>query len=655
MSIMKYSQLHYLEQLSEMYPTIVKASSEIINLQSILNLPKGTEHFLSDIHGEYEAFSHVLKNGSGAVRKKIDDVFGDQLEESAKASLATLIYYPKEKMELVKKETDNMERWYKETLYHLIEVCKTVSSKYTRSKVRKALPEDYAYMIEELITEKKEVLNKEAYYQTIIDTVIEIGQSEEFIVVLSELIQELVVDHLHVLGDIYDRGAGPHLIMDKLSKYHSVDIQWGNHDIVWMGAAAGQLACIATAIRNSIRYGNLDLIEEGYGINMLPLATFAMKEYADDSCRLFGFKVQPSGTNNEENDLTRKMHKAIAIIRFKLEGQMMKKWPEYGLENRVMLEKIDYEKGTICIDGKIFKMKDMNLPTVDPKHPLALSEGEMEVMLRMRSSFLHCDKLQAHVKFLLKRGSMYKIYNGNLLYHGCVPMTEDGNFTKVNIYGKEYCGKELFDVLESYVRKAFFSKNMREKEKGEDILWYLWTAPNSPLYGRAKMATFERYFVDDKSMHVEEKNNYYRLIDQPQIADKILKEFGLEGNDVRIINGHVPVQRVKGESPVKCEGKVIIIDGGFSKTYRKKTGIAGYTLIYNSYGLTLTAHQPFVSREKAIREELDIVSQREIVQLAEKRILVGDSDKGRKMKEKIADLKMLIEAYRSGEIVEKDS
>ena len=655
MSIMKYSQLHYLEQLSEMYPTIVKASSEIINLQSILNLPKGTEHFLSDIHGEYEAFSHVLKNGSGAVRKKIDDVFGDQLEESAKASLATLIYYPKEKMELVKKETDNMERWYKETLYHLIEVCKTVSSKYTRSKVRKALPEDYAYMIEELITEKKEVLNKEAYYQTIIDTVIEIGQSEEFIVVLSELIQELVVDHLHVLGDIYDRGAGPHLIMDKLSKYHSVDIQWGNHDIVWMGAAAGQLACIATAIRNSIRYGNLDLIEEGYGINMLPLATFAMKEYADDSCRLFGFKVQPSGTNDEENDLTRKMHKAIAIIRFKLEGQMMKKWPEYGLENRVMLEKIDYEKGTICIDGKIFKMKDMNLPTVDPKHPLALSEGEMEVMLRMRSSFLHCDKLQAHVKFLLKRGSMYKIYNGNLLYHGCVPMTEDGSFTKVNIYGKEYCGKELFDVLESYVRKAFFSKNMREKEKGEDILWYLWTAPNSPLYGRAKMATFERYFVDDKSMHVEEKNNYYRLIDQPQIADKILKEFGLEGNDVRIINGHVPVQRVKGESPVKCEGKVIIIDGGFSKTYRKKTGIAGYTLIYNSYGLTLTAHQPFVSREKAIREELDIVSQREIVQLAEKRILVGDSDKGRKMKEKIADLKMLIEAYRSGEIVEKDS
>lgn len=655
MSIMKYSQLHYLEQLSEMYPTIVKASSEIINLQSILNLPKGTEHFLSDIHGEYEAFSHVLKNGSGAVRKKIDDVFGDQLEESAKASLATLIYYPKEKMELVKKETDNMERWYKETLYHLIEVCKTVSSKYTRSKVRKALPEDYAYMIEELITEKKEVLNKEAYYQTIIDTVIEIGQSEEFIVVLSELIQELVVDHLHVLGDIYDRGAGPHLIMDKLSKYHSVDIQWGNHDIVWMGAAAGQLACIATAIRNSIRYGNLDLIEEGYGINMLPLATFAMKEYADDSCRLFGFKVQPSGTNDEENDLTRKMHKAIAIIRFKLEGQMMKKWPEYGLENRVMLEKIDYEKGTICIDGKIFKMKDMNLPTVDPKHPLALSEGEMEVMMRMRSSFLHCDKLQAHVKFLLKRGSMYKIYNGNLLYHGCVPMTEDGSFTKVNIYGKEYCGKELFDVLESYVRKAFFSKNMREKEKGEDILWYLWTAPNSPLYGRAKMATFERYFVDDKSMHVEEKNNYYRLIDQPQIADKILKEFGLEGNDVRIINGHVPVQRVKGESPVKCEGKVIIIDGGFSKTYRKKTGIAGYTLIYNSYGLTLTAHQPFVSREKAIREELDIVSQREIVQLAEKRILVGDSDKGRKMKEKIADLKMLIEAYRSGEIVEKDS
>ena len=651
---MKKERLRYLEQLSELFPTIRRASSEIINLQAILNLPKGTEHFLSDIHGEYEAFSHVLRNGSGAISKKIDDVFGHTLSTSDKSALATLIYYPKEKMELVKKEEKDVENWYKVTLYRLIEVCKTVSSKYTRSKVRKALPKDYAYVIEELITEKPEVLNKEAYYESIVNTVVELGQAEEFIVVLSQLIQQLVVDHLHILGDIYDRGSGAHMIMDRLCNYHSLDIQWGNHDIIWMGAAAGQLACVATVIRNSIRYGNLDLLEEGYGINMLPLATFALKAYAKDPCEHFVFKVAPTGTDNPESELTKKMHKAIAIIRFKLEGQLILKWPEYVMQNRLLLDKIDYEKKTVMIDGKEYAMRDTNFPTIDPENPYELSPEEAEVMARLRSSFVHCEKLQRHVQLLLKKGSMYKVYNGNLLYHGCVPMNEDGTFCKVNIYGKEYSGKALFDVLESYVRKAFFSTDPKEKEKGEDIIWYIWTAPNSPLYGRKKMATFERYFLEDEDVKIEEKNPYYQMNDQEEIADRILEEFGLSGDRVHIINGHVPVHRMRGESPVKAGGKVIVIDGGFSKAYRRRTGIAGYTLIYNSYGLTLTAHEPFVSRETAIREEIDIVSKREAVEYMDKRILVGDTDDGKKMRERIKDIKLLIEAYQSGEIAEKD-
>lgn len=652
---MRREELHFLEQLAELYPTISKASSEIINLQAILNLPKGTEHFLSDIHGEYEAFSHVLRNGSGAVRKKIDDVFGHTLSTSDKSGLATLIYYPREKMELVKKTEKDMENWYKVTLYRLIEVCKTVSSKYTRSKVRKALPKDYAYVIEELITEKPEVLNKEAYYESIVNTVVELGRAEQFIVVLSELIQQLVVDHLHILGDIYDRGAGAHLIMDKLCKYHSLDIQWGNHDIIWMGAAAGQMACVATVIRNSIRYGNLDTLEEGYGINLLPLATFAMDAYKDDPCKNFVFKVAPSGTNDNESELIRKMHKAIAIIRFKLEGQLILKWPEYGMRDRLLLDKINYDKQTIMIDGKEYHMKDTNFPTIDPKNPYELSEGEAEVMNRLRSSFIHCDKLQKHVQLLLKKGSMYKVYNGNLLYHGCVPMNEDGTFKEVNIYGKMYSRKALFDVLESYVRKAFFSKDLKEREKGADIIWYVWTAPDSPLYGRAKMATFERYFVDEEFLKEETKNAYYKLIDSPEIAEKVLAEFGLTGERVHIINGHVPVYRTKGENPIKANGKVIVIDGGFSKAYRRRTGIAGYTLIYNSYGLTLTAHEPFVTPEVAVSEEIDIVSKREAVEYMDKRILVGDTDVGKKMKVRIGEIKLLIEAYQSGEIAEHDS
>lgn len=652
---MERERIHYLEQLAELYPTIGRASTEIINLQSILYLPKGTEHFLSDIHGEFRAFSHVLRNGSGAVRKKIDDVFGHTLSTADKMSLATLIYYPQKKIELVKQQEEDMENWYKITLYRLIEVCKTVSSKYTRSKVRKALPEDYAYVIEELITEKQEVLNKEAYYEAIVNTIVELGQTDNFIVALAELIQRLVIDHLHILGDIYDRGPSPDLIMDRLEKYHSFDIQWGNHDMVWMGAATGQLACIAAVIRTSIRYGNLDLIEDGYGINMVPLATFAMDAYKDDPCERFVLKNSTDEERSKkETEMNRKMHKAIAIIRFKLEGQLVQKWPDFGMQNRCLLHKINYEKKTIEIDGQEYPMLDTYFPTINPENPYELTPEETEVMARLRTSFIHCEKLQRHVRLMLKRGSMYKIYNGNLLYHGCVPMNEDGSFAKVNIYGKYYSGKELYDVLESYVRKAFFSLDKEEREKGQDMMWYIWTAPNSPLYGRSKMATFERYFLEDKKMHHESKNAYYHLFDKPETADKILHEFGLKDGRVHIINGHVPVERMAGESPVKCNGKLILIDGGFSKTYRRKTGIAGYTLTYNSYGLTLSAHEPFDFSDSAVRDELDIVSHQEAVEYADRRILVGDTDYGKRMMSRIEELKELIRAYQSGEIAELD-
>ena len=653
----KRVELRYLEQLSEMYPSIGKASTEIINLQSILNLPKGTEHFMSDIHGEYEAFSHVLRNGSGAVQKKIDDVFGQTLTARDKAALATIIYYPREKMELIKKEESDMDNWYKVTLYRLIEVCKTVSSKYTRSKVRKALPKDYAYVIEELITEKPEVLNKEAYYESIVDSIVEMGITEDFIVALAELIQRLVIDRLHILGDIYDRGSGAHLIMDKLCSYHSFDIQWGNHDVVWMAAARGHLASIACVIRNSLRYGNIDLLEEGYGINLLPLATFALEQYGDDPCSCFVTKTACE-TTETETELTKKMHKAIMVIKLKLEGKLIEKYPEFGMEDRRLLDKIDWEKGTVLIDGKSYPMKDMDFPTVDPKNPYELTPEETEVMSRLRTSFRHCEKLQRHMRVMVQNGGLYKVYNGNLLFHGCVPMNRDGSFTEVSVFGETYSGKDLFDVLESWVRKAYFAADATERDMGKDILWFLWTAPDSPLYGRSKMASFERYFIQEEETHQEHKNPYYDLLSDSATADHILEEFGLTEEQclpVHIINGHVPVRRKDGESPVKCDGKLIVIDGGFSKTYHNRTGIAGYTLIYNSYGLTLTAHEPFESKEAAVSREVDIVSRREAVELSGRRTLVGDTDAGRKMRERIEELKQLIEAYRSGSVLEKEA
>lgn len=647
---MKNLEVKYLERLSELYPTISAASTEIINLQSILNLPKGTEHFLTDIHGEYEAFIHVLKNGSGSVKRKIDEVFGNTLSSKDKKALATLIYYPKEKIKQVIKTEENMNDWYKITLYRLIEICKCVAGKYSRSKIRKALPQDFAYIIEELITEKSESLDKESYYNEIVHTIIRLDRSEAFIVAMSNLIQRLTVDHLHIIGDIFDRGPGPHIIMDRLLKYHSVDIQWGNHDVVWMGAAAGHRACIANVIRNSARYANMDVIEEGYGINLIPLATFANDVYHDDPCECFKLRGKTDHSQLEvETDI--RMHKAIAIIQFKLEGQIIKANPEFKMESRLLLDKIDYEKGTINIDGKEYEMLDKYFPTIDPADPYKLSDEEEEIMDRLEKAFMGCEKLQEHARFLLTKGSLYKVFNSNLLYHGCIPLNEDGTFKEVELFGKKFKGKMLYEKLDSYIRKGFFALDKKDRENGKNIMWYIWLHENSPLFGKDKMATFERYFIKEKETHKESKNPYYKLIENEKVVDSILTEFGLDVDESHIVNGHVPVK--KGEKPVKCNGKVLVIDGGFAKAYQKETGLAGYTLIYNSYGMILVAHEPFESAEKAILEETDIHSESMTVSRTIFRKYVGDTDAGREIKETIKDLEKLLEAYHSGELSER--
>lgn len=650
---MKDLEMKYLRTLADQYPTIAAASTEIINLQSILNLPKGTEHFMTDVHGENEQFIHVLRNGSGSVKRKIDEEFGNTLSEKDKKMLATLIYYPEEKLELIKKQEDNIEDWYKITLHRLVQITKRVASKYTRSKVRKALPADFAYVIEELITEKVEVQNKEAYYNEIIHTIIRIGRAPEFIVALSNLIQRLVIDHLHIVGDIFDRGPGPHLILETLRHYHSIDIQWGNHDVVWMGAASGHAACIANVLRMSAKYGNLDTLEEGYGINLIPLATFAMETYSDVNCDAFALST---GGNYNSNDraLDTKMHKAITIIQFKLEGQIIKKHKSFAMEDRLLLDKIDYQNKTIEIDGVTYALKDTEFPTVDPKNPYQLTEGEEQVMERLCHAFTRCEKLQKHVRFLFAKGSLYKVYNSNLLYHGCVPLDENGAFKKVDIFGKQYSGRALYDILEHYARRGYYTTNdPAEREKGQDILWYIWGNPNSPVFGKERMATFERYLIEDKASHVEKKNKYYELLNDEETVNKILLEFGLDSRFSHIINGHVPVEQKKGESPIKCGGKLMVIDGGFSKAYQSKTGIAGYTLVYNSHGMRLVAHEPFESTEDAILKETDVFSDSVIVETLAFRLRVADTDTGYELRESIYQLEELLKAYQDGTIIEK--
>lgn len=643
-------KIRFLQCLSKQYPTIDSAATEIINLQSILNLPKGTEHFLSDIHGEYRAFSHVLRNGSGAVMKKIDDVFGDTLFEDQKEDLASLIYYPSEKLDYVKSQGKADDSWYRTTLYRLVSVCQIVSSKYTRSKVRKAMPDNFRYVIEELITEKKEVLNKKAYYDEIINTIIEIGCADEFIIEMSNLIQQLVIDHLHIIGDIYDRGYGSHFVMDSLLNYHSLDIQWGNHDVLWMGASAGQTACIANIVRTSILYDNLSVLENGYGISMMPLVLFAMEQYADDPCEQFAIRFRHNQGMTTQTKLAMKMQKAITVIQFKLEGQLIAKHPEYKMDNRRLLDKIDIKKGTVLLDGKEYEILDKNFPTINFDNPYELTKEEQSVIAKLRNSFINCGKLKKHIKLLLNKGGLYRVYNNNILFHGCVPMNEDGTFRKINLFGEDLCGKALYDEIECCARKAFFSVNEDERRTGRDILWYLWNGPDSPLYGRDKMTTFERYFIEDESTHKEKKDVYYKLINDDEMVDRIFAEFGAKGENAHIINGHVPIHHTEGESPVKCNGKVILIDGGFSQPYHKVTGIAGYTLIYNSYGLMLTAHEPFKSVDATIRSGRDMQTNQVAKEVSQKRILVGDTDNGKRLRENIKDLKELIKAYRDGTI-----
>ena len=646
-------ELKYLKSLARQYPNIAAASTEIINLQAILNLPKGTEHFLTDIHGEYEQFAHVLKNGSGAVRRTIDEVFENALSNKDKKSLATLIYYPVEKLDIVISEEDNIEDWYKITLHRLVQITKKVASKYTRSKVRKALPKDFAYIIEELITEKADISDKEGYYNEIIHTIIRIGRAQDFIIALSNLIQRLVIDHLHIVGDIFDRGPGPHIILDTLINYHSVDIQWGNHDILWMGAACGQLACIATVIRIAARYGSLDTLEDGYGINLIPLATFALDTYSNTNCDTFSIKYN-TDYNTKDLSLDMKIHKAIAIMQFKLEGQVIMKHPEFLMDDRLLLDKIDYEKKTVMAYGKEYPMNDTDFPTIDPKNPYALTPDEEQVMERIRQAFLKCEKLQKHVRFLYSNGGLYKVYNSNLLYHGCMPMDAEGNFLSVDVDGKDYQGKQLYDILDNYARKGYYAKNdPAEMHKAQDYIWYIWAGPNSPVFGKDKMTTFERYFIEDKETHKETKNAYYSLLDHEDILNKILDEFELDTRKSHIVNGHVPVELKKGESPIKCDGKLLIIDGGFSKAYQSKTGIAGYTLVANSHGMRLVAHEPFESMEAAVLHESDIFSDSTVIEVAPVRIRVSDTDIGRELKDQIKQLELLLQAYRDGIIVEK--
>ena len=645
-------ELRYLKSLALRYPNIADTATEIISAQAIMALPKGTEHFISDIHGEYAAFSHVLRNGSGSVRKKIDDVFKDSLTDKEKRTLATLIYYPAKKIRIEEEKTEDLSSWYKTTLFRLIELCKVVTSKHSRGNVRENMPKQYGNVIEELITEKPEVLNKEDYYNSIIDTIIEVDQAEPFIIALCELIQTYVIDRLHIIGDLFDRGSYPHHIIDDLMKYHNVDIEWGNHDVEWLGAACGQDACIATVIRNSVSYGNLTVLEGGYGVNLLPLVTFALDTYKDDPCTCFPVKSDKI-TTKEELSLNSKIHKAISIIQFKLEGQTILRHPDYNMNDRLLLNNLNLDEGTIIVDGIKYPLLDTNFPTIDVNDPYKLSEKEEEVVNKLNHNFRHCEKLQRHAKFLLEKGSIYKVINGNLLYHACIPLNEDGSFTSVNIYGKQLSGKALYEELEHHIRRAFYHIDRFKKQDSKDILWWLWCAPNSPLFGKSKMATLESYLIADKNAKIEVMNPYYRLIETDEVVDNIFKEFNLDPKNGHIINGHVPVHLKEGQKPTRCNGRVFVIDGGFAKAYQKVTGIAGYTLIYNSYGMTLAAHEPFVDTDSAIRNEVDVISNREMVYTCAHRQKVRDTDEGNELTEKCEDLKNLLIAYRTGQIKER--
>jgi fructose-1,6-bisphosphatase-3 len=634
----------FLELLSEKFPGIQTTTAEIINLKAILNLPKGTEHFISDIHGEYLAFDHILRNCSGSIRRKINETLGHILSEEEIRELTTIIYYPSEKLKDLKSKQDLSEEWYEKTMKHLITVCKISASKYSHSKIRKTLPPNYAYIIQELLFKSNINGNRENYYNEIIHSIIETGACDDFIVSICSAIRRLNLDHLHIIGDIYDRGVGPHYVMDTLVRYHSVDVQWGNHDILWIGAAAGCAACVANAVRICMRYGNTSVLEDGYGINLMPLTLFAIRQYRNDpDLRLFMPKISDEIPDIDE-ELLAWMQKAIAIIQFKLENAIIRRHPEYGMESRMLIDKVNYKTNTVVIDGVEYPLNASYFPTIDPQDPEHLTEEEEKVIDALVNSFLGSEKLQKHINFMLLKGNMYKVYNNNLLLHACVPMDEDLHFSKVSVDGDTLSGRALLDKFDETVRRSYYLD-----DKKKDIFWFLWCAPHSPLFGKDKMATFERYFIDDKATHKESYLPFYRNINNEAMADIIFKEFGLTEKG-HIICGHVPVKAIKGEDPIKAGGKILCIDAGFAKAYQKETGMAGCTLTYNSYGMNLIIHEPFGSLEKAIAEGHDIKSETRLVNTAEKRMLVADTDIGKKLKEQIYFLEMLLSAYMTGEL-----
>jgi len=655
---------HYLQLLSQSFPTIADAAKEIINLEAVMNLPKGTEHFLADLHGESEAFQHVLKNASGNIKRKVNELFGNTIRESEKKELCTLIYYPEQKLELIKAQETDLDDWYRITIHQLVKVCREVSSKYTRSKVRKSLPEDFSYIIEELLHERTDDIDKAAYVAVIVNTIISTGRADDFICAICNVIQRLSIDQLHILGDIYDRGPGAHKIMDTLRQYHSWDIQWGNHDILWMGASAGNDACICNVLRLCLRYANLSTIEE-YGINLVPLATFALEVYGDDLCEEFLPKLLPGNEMDEKTrQLTAKMHKAISVIQFKCEAQIFDRHPEWDMKDRCLFDNIDYEKGICTIDGKEYEMKSCHFPTIDPKNTCVFTEEEKLLMQKLHHSFRISEKLHKHIRTILSHGCMYAIHNSNLLFHASIPLNDDGSLKEVEIYpGKKYSGKDLMHNIGMVIRAAFQTNSASgelnsapeeyPREYARDYFLYLWCGKDSPLFDKSKMATFERYFLKDKETFKEEKGNYFKLRDSEEICDRILDAFEVKGKNRHIINGHVPVHASKGENPIKAGGKLMVIDGGFSEAYHNETGIAGYTLVYHSRGFQLVQHEPFKSSRDAIVKETDIKSTIQIVEMSAHRMLVADTDKGEELRAQITDLKELLYAYRHGIITEK--
>lgn len=645
-----------LELLSQTFPDISAASTEIINLEAILNLPKGTEHFVADLHGEHEAFRHLLKNASGNIKRKVTDLFGTSMRECEIRQLCALIYYPEEKLQAIRQNETDLDDFYSITLHKLVKVCQSVSSKYTRSKVRKALPREFAYIIEELLHESASDYDKVAYFNRIIETIISTGQAEAFIVAMSKVIQKLSIDHLHILGDIFDRGPGAHIIMDTLQRYGQWDIQWGNHDVLWMGAAAGNDCCIANVIRISLRYANLTTLEEGYGINLLPLATFAMETYGDDECEAFFPSVMQGEKSHTEKTLRlmARMHKAIAVIQFKLEGAMVAAHPEWGMEGRRLLDKIDFEAGTVEIEGKTYTLTDTGFPTIDPADPYALTHEESHLLHKLHHSFTVSTGLRRHVDSLLSHGCMYGVYNSNLLFHASMPLNSDGTLREVPVRDRRLKGKELMTAIGMLLRSAFNDDTpAEEKDYARDYFWYLWCGPDSPLFDKDKMTTFERYFVADPEARREEKGWYYKLRDREEVCDMILDEFGVEGDQRHIINGHVPVRTGKGESPIRANGKLMVIDGGFAKAYHKTTGIAGYTLIYHSSNFELVEHEPFTSVEEAMNNGTDIVRSTKMVEQTARRICVRDTDKGKVLQGQIDELGELLYAFRHGIIKER--